>query len=337
VAVKSGPPISRRELGGEILRSVSRSFYLSMRILPKPLREPVSLAYLLARATDTIADTNDIKVVVRQDSLRRLAATIQGNSGTSDAENLSSSFAPLQTSSSERKLIESLPSCVEWLEHIDHADRAEIRDVLAKINRGQSLDVARFAAAGEVRALSTAAELDEYTYLVAGCVGEFWTRLGFRHVAHFAERAPDEMLALGIRYGKALQLINILRDVGDDLRSGRCYFPQDELAAAGTRPADLLHNTARAEAIFQKWRTIASDGIAAGLEYASAIRNRRVRMATALPALIGARTIEMLQRAGPDIVRERIKIPRAEVRRAMLTALVSRRFAIRENNSAASA
>jgi farnesyl-diphosphate farnesyltransferase len=250
---------------------------------------------------------------------------------------LSSSFAPLQTSASERKLIEVLRPCVGWLEQIDDADRAEIRDVLAKINHGQSLDVARFTGAGEVRALSTAAELDQYTYLVAGCVGEFWTRLGFRHVVDFSELAPDEMLALGVTYGKALQLINILRDVGDDLRSGRCYFPQDELAAAGISPADLLHNSARAEPVFQKWRTIASDGIAAGLEYANAIRNRRVRMATALPALIGAQTIKMLQRAGPDIVRERIKIPRAEVRRAMLTALVSRRFAIRESNSAASA
>jgi phytoene/squalene synthetase len=38
-------------------QSVSRSFYLTIRFLPRPLREPVGLAYLLARATDTIADT----------------------------------------------------------------------------------------------------------------------------------------------------------------------------------------------------------------------------------------------------------------------------------------
>ena len=49
----------------------------------------------------------------------------------------------------------------------------------------------------EIRALGTAADLDEYTYLVAGCVGEFWTRLCFRHVRHFANRTEDEMLALG--------------------------------------------------------------------------------------------------------------------------------------------
>ena len=39
---------------------VSRSFYLSISILPKPLRDPVALGYLLARASDTIADTAEL-------------------------------------------------------------------------------------------------------------------------------------------------------------------------------------------------------------------------------------------------------------------------------------
>ena len=48
---------SRRRPVKAILKSVSRSFYLTIKFLPRPLREPVSLAYLLARATDTMADT----------------------------------------------------------------------------------------------------------------------------------------------------------------------------------------------------------------------------------------------------------------------------------------
>ena len=50
-----------------MLRSVSRSFYLSLRILPAALREPLSLAYLLARATDTIADTPEPPAALRTD------------------------------------------------------------------------------------------------------------------------------------------------------------------------------------------------------------------------------------------------------------------------------
>ena len=40
-----------------LLKRVSRAFYLSIRVLPEPVRRPVGLAYLLARAADTIADT----------------------------------------------------------------------------------------------------------------------------------------------------------------------------------------------------------------------------------------------------------------------------------------
>ena len=64
----------------KILRSVSRSFYLSIRILPRDLRDPIGLAYLLARATDTIADTAEIeREKSAGENLRVLADAIQGN------------------------------------------------------------------------------------------------------------------------------------------------------------------------------------------------------------------------------------------------------------------
>ena len=50
--------VSVSSLRGPILRQVSRSFYLSIFLLPKKLRDPVSLGYLLARAADTITRVN---------------------------------------------------------------------------------------------------------------------------------------------------------------------------------------------------------------------------------------------------------------------------------------
>ncbi|HEV2045308.1 MAG TPA: squalene/phytoene synthase family protein, partial [Chthoniobacterales bacterium] len=67
---------SVRQLRGSILRSVSRTFYLSVRISPKRLREPVALAYLLARASDTVADTTDLPAELRAEKLRVLARGI---------------------------------------------------------------------------------------------------------------------------------------------------------------------------------------------------------------------------------------------------------------------
>src|SRR3954469_16218696 len=196
---------NRDKLRAEVLRSVSRSFYLSLRVLPKPLRDPLSLAYLLARATDTIADTPEPSVEVRRRGLVDLAAAIQGETETASVVRLAESFAHLQNNEAERSLIRQLPALLEWLEHLVPSDQAEVRNVLEKINRGQALDLERFGAAGETRALATAAELDEYTYLVAGCVGEFWTRLCFVHDARFSDRLESEMLELGAKYGRGLQ------------------------------------------------------------------------------------------------------------------------------------
>lgn len=312
----------RNFLRGPLLRSVSRSFYLSLRFLPKPLRDPLSLAYLVARATDTIADTVEPPVALRAEALQKLAAAIQGAGSGETATELRESFGPLQSDEAERNLIEHLPALLDWMGDLPAADRAEVRSVLVKINLGQTLDLDRFGSGGEIRALKTAAELDEYTYLVAGCVGEFWTRLCFAHVKNFSARPESEMAALGVRYGQGLQLINILRDAGDDLRNGRCYFPVEDLQCAGLVPSKILDQPGQFGPVLQKWHEKAEQGIEAGMEYAAAVRNRRIRFATGLPAMIGARTLVLLREAGTAALARRIKVPRGEVRKMILSSLL---------------
>ena len=307
-----------------ILRSVSRSFYLSIRMLPAQLREPVALGYLLARTTDTVADTSGIDRNVRIDTLQKLAAAVQGGAPREAIVDLAAAFVPRQQNAAERMLVEALPETLQRLDQVAAADRADIREVLTKINRGQMLDLERFAG-GQLRALATAAELDEYTYLVAGSVGEFWTRLCFRHVRNFTHRDQTEMLALAKRYGMGLQLINVLRDAGADLRAGRCYFPEEQLGSRGMSPADILRDPPRFEPIYRTWIDKAEAGVAAGMEYSAAIRSRRVRAATLLPALIGHRTLALLRDAGATALERTIKVSRAEVRRMTLRAFCSRR------------
>lgn len=312
--------MERDSLRGPLLRNVSRSFYLSLRFLPKTLRDPLSLAYLLARATDTLADTSKATVAARIEALRQLAAAIQETAANETLDELAKSFACQQDDEAEQKLIEQIPALLNWLTDLPSADRQEVRNVLATINRGQSLDLERFGSANEIRALENAAQLDEYTYLVAGCVGEFWTRLCFRHVNKFSARPAPEMRELGVRYGKGLQLINILRDAGHDLRNGRCYFPMDELESLGVTPPEILREPARIEPVTEKWRKKAECEIDAGMEYASAIRNRRIRFATVLPAKIGARTLALLREAGSAALTRRVKVSRGEVRKIILSS-----------------
>jgi 15-cis-phytoene synthase len=77
------------------------------------------------------------------------------------------------------------------------------------------------------------AALRRYAHLVAGVVGEI-------SAAVFGYSDPRTIEYAG-RLGLALQLINVIRDVGDDARRGRVYLPVDELQRFGVRAADLLN------------------------------------------------------------------------------------------------
>ena len=114
-------------------------------------------------------------------------------------------------------------------------------------------------------------------------------------------------------------MVNILRDAGDDLRHGRCYFPADELDSLGVTPGEVLRQPARVLPVIDRWHYKAGQGLEAGIEYACAIRNRRIRFATVLPALIGARTLALLREAGREALTRKVKVPRGEVRK-LITA-----------------
>jgi len=314
--------VSISNLRGPILRRVSRSFYLSIFLLPKKLRDPVALGYLLARASDTIADTAELPIELRVEKLQLLATATQGEGLDGAINDLIAAVAPLQKNESERGLIESLQPTLDWLEQSDLFNRQELRAVLEKIHRGQILDLERFRDPKQIFALETAADLDEYTYLVAGSAGEFWTRLCFHYLRKFSLRGETEMLKLGKRYGQGLQLINILRDAGNDLRAGRCYFPNDELVNVAMEPSQIIRESQRFRPIYRQWHQKAEQGIKAGIDYSLATRNRRVRIATVLPALIGARTLALLREAGATVLHRHIKVPRKEVR-AIMTSLTS--------------
>ena len=309
----------------DLLEAVSRSFYLTLRVLPGPVRPQIGLAYLLARTTDTIADTRLLPSAQRLDALERLRDRI----GTGSGPRLDfGGLARLQGSAAERALLERVEEALTVLAAFEPADQQRIREVLSVITSGQELDLARFGEADEKRivALANEAELDDYTYRVAGCVGEFWT--GMCRVHLFPEAEVDEgfLRANGVRFGKGLQLVNVLRDLALDLQQGRCYLPADRLAAAGLAPADLLEpgNAARFRPLYHEYLGQAEAHLAAGWAYTNALPRRqvRVRLACAWPVLIGVKTLEKLRVGNVLDARHRIKVSRAEVRALVLRSLL---------------
>jgi farnesyl-diphosphate farnesyltransferase len=308
------PPMTGN--ANELLKATARSFYLTLRVLPPAVRPQISLAYLLARTTDTIADTEIVPLAQRLDSLANLRAHIAGQAAAPlDFDDL----ARHQGLAAERILLEKVRDSLAALQALAAADRALVRSVLETITGGQELDLQRFAnhRAGEIIALKTAAELDDYTYRVAGCVGEFWTRLCRAHLFPRAELDEQQLITDGIRFGKGLQLVNILRDLLADLKNGRCYLPLEKLTDAGLRPEDLLQpeNAAKFLPLYRAQLDQAEAHLAAGWRYTNTLPfgQFRVRLACAWPVLLGIKTVKKLRVASVSALQQRVKVPRGEV------------------------
>ncbi len=309
----------------ELLKETSRSFYLTLRVLPGKIRPQIGLAYLLARTTDTIADTKIVPVEQRLGALESLRERILGTR----RETLNfGGLARHQGSDAERILLERCEETLALLERTEPADKSRIQEALGTITSGQELDLKRFAGASaeKVMALQTNEELDDYTYRVAGCVGEFWTKMCRAHLFPGAALDEKALLADGVRFGKGLQLVNILRDLPADLRQGRCYVPARELSAAGLAPKDLLElrNEERFRGLYGRYLEQAEGHLAAGWAYTNALPKgcARVRLACAWPILIGMKTLAKLRTGKVLDPQQRIKISRPEVKGLILRTLL---------------
>src|SRR5210317_2159023 len=100
------------DLGRDVLRDVSRSFYLSLRFLPSGFREPMAVGYLLARLSDTIADAGTLPLEKREELLEalgreveRLGADAEGQSWEDFARGLQDQTRDAGLSEGERTLV----------------------------------------------------------------------------------------------------------------------------------------------------------------------------------------------------------------------------------------
>ena len=313
----------------DLLQAVSRSFYLTLRVLPSGVRSQIGLAYLLARTTDTIADTELVSVPLRLQALEELRGRILG--ARREPVNFGALAAaqpqPGGGTNAERVLLERAEEIISLLAQCSAADQALIREVLTTITSGQELDLQRFGQAGgqNIVPLATDPDLDDYTYRVAGCVGEFWTKICRAHVFPKARLDDAALRRDGVRFGKGLQLVNILRDLPRDLRQGRCYLPAERLARVGLAPTDLLAPgaTAKLRPVYDELLDQAEAHLTAGWSYTNTLpwSSPRVRLACAWPVLIGLKTLTRLRHENPLDADRRVKVSRAEVRRIMLGTL----------------
>ena len=310
----------------DLLKRVSRSFYLTLTVLPHAIRTQIGLAYLFARAADTIADTHMIDVTQRQRCLDLFREQFQTSGSSYGAfADIRAALDTDQPTEADLILLTRLNDCFTLFHELTPVDQDRIRDLMLTLINGMDMDLNMFPppSSSDIVALPTLKDLDTYTYYVAGCVGEFWTRLSIAHIPSLRHWNATTMCERGIRFGKGLQMTNILKDIPKDLRKGRCYLPLSLLRQHQLTPEDLLtpEGFRTARPIMMQLIDLTTEHLDTGWQYTMSIPRRaiRLRLACLWPILFAVKTLRHVSASiGKHDPNVDVKMPRKEVYATML-------------------
>ena len=203
------------------LLGVSRTFALTIPQLPEPLRTVIGNAYLLCRIADTVEDEPHLTFKQKEHFLGRFVEVVAGRASATD---FAAELHPLlseATSAAERDLVTQTATVVALTRTL----RRRQRNAIQRCIRIMAAGTADFSAMS-TRGLTTERELDRYCYYVAGVVGETITELLCEYSDEIAERGCL-LRAQAADFGRALQLVNIIKDLWEDRARGVCWLPRE--------------------------------------------------------------------------------------------------------------
>lgn len=326
-----GPAVERASLEADrhfcraALQRVSRTFALNTRVLAGTFHEAVTVGYLLCRTADALEDSWPGDPGEIEARFAQLLAALGGDVAARDA--LAGGARARAAQGADLALVAELPRVLRVYEALP----APHRDALARGVDVLARGMARYAARAASRPpgacyLDTEDELDDYCWIVAGCVGVMLTELFAAEHGAGDEEVQARRRELAPVVGQALQLTNILLDWPNDIRRGRCYVPEEWLASHRLAPRDLVgvDRGADREAVRKvavRLELKARAALARVPDYLDLIPVRRVRyrLFCLWPALWALGSLNHARRDpefpwGP----RRPRLPRAEVWRAAL-------------------
>lgn len=223
----------------EALPRVSRTFALSISALPESLRRAIGVSYLLCRIVDTIEDD----AVVVGEARERLyaefdALMLDDRRGAEGFERMVEAY-DLASGSAYQDLCLASGEVFRAFASIPLEQRGAIRPHVLEMSRGMREYTQRADVEGKLR-LRDLDELERYCYFVAGTVGKLLTALFELHAPEITDADRVALRGRAVSFGLALQMVNIIKDVAEDLPRGDCFLPKDLAEREGIELAQIL-------------------------------------------------------------------------------------------------
>ncbi len=262
----------------DVLPKVSRSFALCIKILPEPVNRQMMLSYMIYRVIDTIEDSH--AETEAKKALFEEFVSILGGKKANEGKlaKLKHTMLTCLDYTYEKDLLENLDA----LTHTYFAEPMKIRSAIRRWGRVMARGMYEF----QSKKIDTFKDQDLYSYYVAGVVGYLINDLLYYNDIITA-KAKRRLAKHAKNFGLALQKVNILRDVAQDIPSKRCYWPIAVLNKYQLNYDTLLDEKNRENAmkVLREEIDDALQHIYAGMYYVLSLPNTalRVRMFCLIP------------------------------------------------------
>ncbi|WP_370629115.1 phytoene/squalene synthase family protein [Polynucleobacter sp. 15G-AUS-farblos] len=203
-----------------ILGSVSRTFALTIPLLPPTIEKVVGNTYLLCRIVDTIEDAADLSPSSKQALSKLFLDAVLEKAPVSSFVEPCLIALKNYSNQDELDLISHTPTVLRILHTCSIDDQAAVSRCVSIMSDGMSHFHNKQTQAG----LKDLQEFEQYCYVVAGVVGELLTAIFSNHSPQFAKRIEGQE-DLAIAFGQALQMTNILKDSPEDRARGVSWKP----------------------------------------------------------------------------------------------------------------
>ncbi len=309
----------------DTLPKVSRTFAPTIRLLPKGLEIPVTVAYLLCRIADTIEDSPRLSLR-EKDQMLTLFNRLFSEHQSPDAP-FWKEVSCFAGETPDDELVRNSRRIFAVYNTFSPVLQKHIGKWVVEMSRGMQ-QFAQSSFKPRFSFLKSMQELDEYTYYVAGTVGYLLTELFSFYSTKITPRIKHRLEQLAESFGKGLQLVNIIRDMTTDLRRGQSYIPDELLKKYQLTHSSIFEkeNAARAEMMFNELIENAVAHLDRALDYILLIpkEETRIRLFCMLPLFWALRTLEKIQENTLALLgSEKIKISRGLIRKEYFLAIIN--------------
>ena len=205
-----------------ILGSVSRTFALTIPLLPPSIEKVVGNTYLLCRIVDTIEDAADLSAQTKQALSALFLDAVLEKTPVENFVQPCLDALKNYSNQDELDLIAHTPTVLRILHTCSSKDQQAVSRCVSIMSEGMSYFHGKQNQAG----LRDLAEFEQYCYVVAGVVGELLTTIFSNHSHAFKEKIAEHE-DLAIAFGQALQMTNILKDSPEDRARGVSWKPSN--------------------------------------------------------------------------------------------------------------